>query len=204
MKGQVFLLTAAIIIAVLVTLRAYSSIQHITSEREILDISQEELAFKNVQNEVNELIDFSSNTPSLISTNSIDFLNFTRTGESSHAFDFRSMFVGVLANSTNQTMNITLFQLLRETSLNVTINLSTSPVQTNSTLLNDGGIWINNFTYTAGQTYNLTLNFPTKNYIQNITIKTKNKDTYTGFYNLTVISDRAVHTNVLQETVKVS
>ena len=205
MKGQVFLLTAGVVIAVLVALKGFAVVQQISSEREILDVSLENLAFRNIDDEVRRIIGISASTPRNISDNSIDFLNFTRTGSYGHSLDFRTLFIGVLANSTNQTMNITVLQFLRESNLNVTIKLNTSSVQTNSTLLNDSGIWINNFTFTAGQGYNLTVTLPDKNYEENITVDTKtSKDTYTGFFDLRLISGRAVYRSTFQQGTKVS
>ena len=115
MKGQMFLLTAGVIIAILVALRGFAAVQQISSERDILDVSLENLAFRNIDDEVRRIIGISASTPRNISDNSIDFLNFTRSGSYGHSLDFRVLFVGVLANSTNQTMNITVFQFLRET-----------------------------------------------------------------------------------------
>ncbi|MEM5797229.1 MAG: hypothetical protein QXD72_01745 [Candidatus Aenigmatarchaeota archaeon] len=205
MKGQVFLLTAGIIIALLVALKGFAVVQQISSEREILDIALEDLFFKNIETEVERIIGFLANTPNTISDNSIDFLNFTRTGSDGHSLDFRALFVGTLSNTTKQTMNITVFQFLRENTLNVTIRLDTIPVQTNSTFLDDGGIWINNFTFTPGQKYNLTVSLPDKNYEENITVETKsNKDTYTGFFDLKLISIRAEHRSKVQQTIKIS
>lgn len=205
MKGQVFLLTAGIIIAILVALRGYATVQQISSEREILDISLEDLAFKNIENEVKQIIVISADTPRNMSDNAIDFLNFTRRGSDGHSLDFRVLFVGVLANATNQTMNITVFQFLRENSLNVTIKLNTSTIQTNTTSLNDGNIWVNNFTFTAGQGYNLTVTLPDKSYEENVTVETKSsKDTYTGFFDLRLVSGRADHVSKFQQKVKIS
>ena len=205
MKGQVFLLTAGIIISILVALRGFTTIQQISSEKEIFDISLEDLAFKNVEGEVKQIIGFSSNTPRVITDNAIDFLNFTRIGNGGRSLDFRALFVGVLANYTNETMNITVFQFLRETNLNVTIKLNTSTVQTNTTLLDDSGVWFNNFSFTKGQGYSLTVSFPDKNYEEIITVETKaNKDTYTGFFDLSLLSERATHANKLHRGIKIS
>lgn len=204
MKGQVFLLTAGVIIGVLVVLRGFATVQQISSEREILEVTLEDLAFRNIESEMKEIIGISSSTPRNISDNAIDFLNFTRRGSDGHSFDFRALFVGGLANSTNQTMNITVFQFLRESNLNVTIRLNTSTVQTNSTLLNDSDVWINNFTFTAGDWYNLTVSFPDKGYEENITFQTRGKDIYTGFFDLRLLSERADHRSKFSQTAKVS
>lgn len=205
MKGQVFLLTAGIIVAILVALRGFATVQQISSEKEILDMSLEDLAFRNVEGEVKQIILVSSNTPRVITDNAIDFLNFTRIGNEGRSLDFRTLFVGVLANYTNATMNITVFQFLRETNLNITITLNTSTAQTNSTLLNDSGIWFNNFSFTVGQGYNLTVSFPNKTYEENITVETKaSKDTYTGFFDLRLLSERADHISKLHRGIKIS
>ena len=205
MKGQVFLLTSGIVIAVLVALKSFAVVQQISSEREILDISLEDLIFRNIENEVKEVIPVSSDYPGNITGNSIDFLNFSRTVVTGRSLDLTALFVGVLANQTNQTMNITIFQFLRESNLNVTIRLNTSTEQTNSTLLNDSGVWINNFTFTRGEGYNLTLILPDKSYQENITVETKtNKDTYTGFFDFRLISGRAEHFSKFQRGIKIS
>lgn len=203
MKGQVFLLTAGIIIAILVALRGIATVQQISSEREVLDVSLEDLAFKNIENEVKQIITISAAAPGNATENVIDFLNFSRRGSAGLSLDFQALFVGALANSTNETMNITVFQFLRETNLNVTIRLNTSSEQTNSTFLNDSGIWISNFTFTRGDPYNLTVLLPDKNYQENITVRTRGgKDTYTGFYDIRLISSRATHISRFQQEVK--
>ena len=203
MNGHVVLLTAGIIIAILVALRGIATVQQISSEREILDVSLEDLVFKNIETEVKQIITVSADAPGNTTENVIDFLNFTRRGSDGHSLDFRALFVGALANSTNQTMNITVFQFLRETNLNVTIRLNTSSEQTNSTLLNDSGIWINNFTFVRGEAYNLTAVLPDSNYQENITVRTRGgKDTYTGFYDLRLLSERATHINRFQQEAK--
>ena len=205
MKAQVYLLTAGIVIATLVALRAFITVQQISSERDILEVSLEDSTFTNIENEVKQVIRISSNSPGTISNNAIDFLNFTRRGSQGRSLDLTTLFVGVLANSTNQTMNITVFQFLRESNLNVTIRLNSSTEQRNSTLLNDGDIWLNNFSFTPGQTFILTVTLPSKNYLENIIVETKSdKSTYTGFYDLKVISKRATHASKFQQGIKLS
>ena len=205
MKGQVFLLTAGVVIAILVVLRGFYATQQISSEGEILDVSLGSLSFENIDKEMKRIIGISTSTPETISDNAIDFLNFTRTGGYGHSLNLNALFVGALANSTNQTMNVTIFQFLRESNLNVIISINTTPIQTNTTLLNDSGIWINNFTFTAGQVYDLTVTLPDKNYEENITVETRgNKDTYTGFFDLRLLSERADHVDKFQQTVKIS
>lgn len=203
MKGQTFLLTAMIIILALISLKAWMNISRISSEKEILDVSLEEKYFKNIGDEIKRVIAYSAYSPDVMTDNSINFLNFTQIGSNSHSLGFTTLFVGTKANSTNQTMNITVFNLLNENNVNVTIKLNTTVVQRNSTLLNDSDIWSNNFTFTAGELYNLTVSLPNKDYEKNVTVETNpNKDVYVEFYDLTLISERATHKNVFQQTMK--
>ncbi len=204
MKGQMFLIGAGIIIAVLVALRGFATASQISSERDILDIALEDLAYRNIRNEIEGLVGFLSNVPSNITGNSIDFLNFTRKGSDDHSLDFKSLFISITSNHTNQTMNVTIFQFLKETDLNVTLRLNTSTEQRNSTLLNDSSIWFNNFSFTSGQTNILTLSLPTKGYEENITIENRqNYDVYVGFFDISLSSARATHTDKIYRTIKI-
>lgn len=205
MKAQMFLLTAAIVIGLLVSLKAYTNIQEITTEKDILDASQESSMFSNIIKETTQATSFSVLNSSVISDNSIDFINFTRNGTMRQGDSFRGIFVGAKANSTNQTMNITVLSFLGEQSVNFTIKLNNGTIITNSTTLNDSNIWNNNFTFAAGGTYNLTVDLPDKNYEQNITVKTKNnQDVYVGFYDFNLTTIRAVHRNIFQESFKIN
>lgn len=204
MKGQMFLLTAGILIGVLVALRAFTTISQVTAEREILDVSVEDLAFKNIENEMKQVIGTVVLSPINMSDNIIDFINFTRVGTNAHGLDFTALFVSSLANSTNETINITVFQFLRETNLNVTVRLNTSTLQSNRSVTNDSQVFLSNFTFTRGGVYNLTVTFPDKGYEENITIKTRsNRDTYTVFYDIKLTSERATHAKKLQQVVRI-
>lgn len=203
MKGQTFLLTAGIIISILVALRTFTTISQITAERDILDVSVEDLMFKNIENEIKQAIVAASLNPVNMTDNMVDFLNFTRVGVNAHGLDFTALFAGALANSTNQTMNITVFQFLRETNLNVTVQLNTSTLQSNRSLMNDSQFFLSNFTFTRGEQYNLTVTFPDKGYVENITVRTRgNKDTYTVLYDIKLISDRATHVSKFRQEVR--
>lgn len=204
MKGQMFLLTAGIIIGILVALRAFATISQVTAEREILDVSVEDLAFRNIENEMEQVIGTVVLSPINMSDNMIDFINFTRVGANAHGLDFTALFVSSLANSTNETINITVFQFLRETNLNVTVRLNTSTVQSNRSVTNDSQVFLSNFTFTRGGVYNLTVTFPDEGYVENITIRTRsNRDTYTVFYDIKLTSERATHVKKLQQGVRI-
>lgn len=204
MKGQVYLLTAGVIIGILVALRAFTTISQITSEREILDVSVEDLTFKNIENEMEQVMGAVALSPVNMTDNIIDFINFTREGTENQGLDLTALFVSALANSTNQTINITVFQFLRETNLNVTVELNTSTIQANRSVMNDSQIFMSNFTFTRGEIYNLTVTFPDGGYEENITVRTRsNRDTYTVFYDIRLDSERATHISKFQQEVRV-
>ncbi len=204
MKGQTFLLTAGVIIGILVALRAFTTISQVTAEREILDVSVEDLAFKNIENEIDQAIGAVVLSPLNMSDNIIDFINFTRSGVNGRGLDFTVLFVGVLANSTNQTINVTVFQFLRETNLNVTVELNTTTIQANRSVMNDSQTFMSNFTFTRGEIYNITVTFPDESYEENITVRTRtNRDTYTAFYDIRIDSERATHVKKFQQDVRI-
>lgn len=205
MKGQMFLLTAAVVVVVLVTMKAFINLQQISSEKDILDVSLEDLAFRNIKTEIETVIKISLQDENMITDNTIDFVNFTRNGTMRVGNELNGVFVGVKANATNQTMNITVLNFLREDNVNFTIRLNTSTVQINSTALSDFNRWTNNFTFTAGELYNLTLNYttPSTSYEKNITLETRGRDIYVGFFDFDYISPKATHRALFQQTFKI-
>ncbi|MBI2545442.1 MAG: hypothetical protein HYW22_02515 [Candidatus Aenigmarchaeota archaeon] len=204
MKGQMFLLTAAIIVTVLISLKAYVNLQQISNQRDILNVNLDNLVFQNIVNEITNVLKYSSLTPNVMSDNAVDFINFTRNGTQHEGYTLNGIFVGAKVNSTNQTMNITVLNFRNENGVNFTVKLNTSSPQINYTTLNDFNLWTNNFTFTKGDTYNLTISLPDKGYEQNITIQTKeNKDVYVGFYDFKLSTENAVYRKIFQQTFKI-
>lgn len=203
MKGQMFLLTAAIVVMLLVSLKAYVNLQQITNQKDILEVNLEGLVFRNIANEISQVIKYSAIDSNHVSDNAIDFINFTRSGMQRQGYNLQGVFVGAKANSTNQTMNITVLNFRGENNLNFTIKLNTPSPQINSTTLGDFNYWTNNLTFTPGNTYNLTISLPDKGYEQNITVETRgNKDIYVGFYDFTLNTGNADHRKIFQQTIK--
>ena len=203
MKGQMFLLTAAIVVTLLVSLKAYVNLQQITNQRDILEVNLDGLVFQNIQNEISQVVKYSALDPNHVSDNAIDFINFTRIGMQRQGYNLNGVFIGARVNSTTQLMNITVLNFRGENNLNFTIKLNTSSPQINSTTLNDFNYWTNNFTFTPGDTYNLTLSLPENGYEKNITVETRgNKDIYVAFYDFSLNTENAVHKKILQDTIK--
>lgn len=188
----------------LTSLKGFTNLQQVSSERDIVEVNTEDAAFDNLRKEIEQVIKFSVLDENVIADNVIDFINFTRNATQRQGYEFEGIFVGAKANSTNQTMNITVLNFLGENSINFTIRLNTSTVQINSSILKDYNFTHSNFTFTAGDNYNLTINLPGKEYEKNITIDTRgNADVYVGFYDIALISSRATHKRTFQQTVRI-
>ncbi len=206
MKGQMFLLTAAILVTVLVSMKALVNLQQISSERDILDVSLEDLVFKNIKSEIETVIKISVHDENATTDNAINFINFTRNGTMRTGNQLNGIFVGTRANTTTERMNITVLNFLSEDNVNFTIRLNTSTVQINSTSLNDFNSWNNDFTFTAGDKYNLTINYttPATSYGKNISVETRGgRDIYVGFFDFELVSQRATHRASFQQTFRI-
>lgn len=206
MKGQMFLITAAIIVTVLVTMKAFVNLQQISSEKDILDVSLDDLVFKNIKGELETVIKISIQDENATTDNAIDFINFTRNGTMHTSNQLNGVFVGAKVNSTTQLMNITVLNFIGQNNVNFTIRLNTSTPQINSTSLNDFTPWNNNFTFTAGDKYNLTINYTLSytSYEKNITVETRGgRDIYVGFFDIELVSQKATHKTLFQQTVRI-
>jgi hypothetical protein len=198
-KGQIFLILATILIVSLAILKGTTTLKSIVKQREVLETSLEYETFQNLVNEFVKALDFSIYEPENITRNVFDFGNFSRYKMKEHSIDFLFFYVGCLANSTTQQMNITVVNLLGET-IDVSLELNTSIPQTDSqNNIVDASSWTTNFSFIPGENYKLTVNYAT--YTQDVTIKTKtNKDVYVGFYDISLKTSEAIHKKKFQES----
>ena len=181
-KGQMFLITAVIIIVTLIVLVITSNLTNIIQEKRELEGRFERDFFINIVNELVKVIEISYHQPSNITNNVFDFGNFTRKEMTERLQTFKFLYVGSLANVSNQQMNVTLVNLLNEPVF-ATIELNgTSDSQDN---IVDASSWTTNFTFSPGSTYVLTVGYNSSS--------SSFSDTYTdtsdmeSYVNLTVI-----------------
>jgi len=155
-KGQMFLITAAIIIVILVLLKTGINLPDILQREKELKSRFEKEFFLNIINELVKVIDISYHQPSNITNNVFDFGNFTRKRMTERLQSFEFLYVGSLANVTSQQINVTLINLFNK-QINATLDLNgTSDNQDN---IVDASSWETNFTFSPGSDYVLTVSY---------------------------------------------
>jgi len=126
-KGQMFLITAAIIIVILVLLKTGINLPDILQREKELKSRFEKEFFLNIVDELVKVIGISYHQSSNITDNVFDFGNFTRKRMTERLQSFEFLFVGSITpvSSGNDTMNVTVINLLDE-SISITLRLNNS------------------------------------------------------------------------------
>jgi hypothetical protein len=200
-KGQMFIITAVIMIVVLIILKTGVNIPDIMQKNRELEGKFEHDFFINVADELTKTIDISYHQSINITNNVFDFANFTRKKMTEHLQDFQFLYVSCITpkSSGTDTMNVSLINMLNK-SINATLQISTSPMQSsNNDNMLDMSIWNTNFTITQGNNYILTVGY-NGTYSENITIQTKiNGSVYIGFFDTTLIGSETTYKDKFQK-----
>lgn len=189
-----FIIFAIVIVSALVVIKALTKLPSTIEEKRVLEGTLEDRLFTNIKNELQRALEFSVHEQENITENVFDFANFTRRGVTEHRLIFKLLYVGILANKTNQKMNITLVNLLNNQTI---VNLTRTDIgalsNCNSIAVEDWGTCINNsLDFTLGTTYTLNVTYGSNTI--NVGIKTKtNKNVYVGFFDITLESTEATH-----------
>lgn len=196
MKGQMFLIAAAVIVTILVLLKIGINVPDILQKKRELEGSFEEKIFLNLVNEFKRVIEFSSHEPEKITDNVFDFGNFIRKKMTEHLLNFKFIYVGSLVNVTNNQTNVTLINLLGKP-INATLDWNGTSF---NCVLSDEESCNVNFSFEPGKTYILTVSY-NETYTQQITIATQNsKDTYVGFFDISLFGHKSSYKDKFQKT----
>jgi len=124
-KGQMFLITAVIIIVILVLLKTSINLPDILQREKELKSRFEKEFFSNIVDELFKVIDISYHQSNNITNNVFDFGNFTRKKMTERLQTFNFFYVGAITptNQTSTTMNVTVINLLNKNT-SVTLNLN--------------------------------------------------------------------------------
>jgi len=126
-KGQMFLITAAIIIVILVLLKTGINLPEILQREKELKSRFEKEFFSNIVDELVKVIDISYHQSSNITNNIFDFGNFTRKRMTERLQTFKFLYVDSMTPASNgsDTMNVTVINLLNEP-ISATLRLNNS------------------------------------------------------------------------------
>ena len=198
-KGQMFLITAAIIIVILVLLKTGINLPDILQREKELKSRFEKEFFLNIVDELVKVIDISYHQSSNITNNVFDFGNFTRKRMTERLQSFGFLHVGAITpvSSGSDTMNVTYVNLLNKP-INATLQLNSfTPV--NYSEMSDSTSWTTNYSITQGQTYDLIVGY-NGTYSENVTIQTKtNQSVYIGFFDITLTGSETTYKDKFQK-----
>jgi len=198
-KGQMFLITATIIIVILVLLRTSVNLPEMLQKEKELKTRFEKEFFQNTADELVKVIDISYHQPSNITNNVFGFGNFTRKKMTERLQSFEFLYVGVItpASSGNGIMNVTFVNLLNKP-INATLQLN-SFVPVNSSEMSDSSSWTTNYSIAQGQTYTIIVGY-NGTYSENVTIQTRvNKSVYIGFFDITLTGPETTYKDKFQK-----
>lgn len=124
-KGQMFIIVAVIMIAVLIILKTGVNIPDIMQKNRESEGKFEHDFFVNVVDELTKTIDVSYYQPINITNNVYSFANFTRKKMTEKLQNFKLLYVGSITPASNgsDTMNVTVINLLNKNT-NVTLNMN--------------------------------------------------------------------------------
>lgn len=198
-RGQMFLIAAVVVVSAIVILGLSTSSPNASQGTEAMKTTFEGDMFDNLVNEFNSTIEISSNSPDSISSNVINFANFTQWKEAGESMNVNLLFVGITASKKLDALSVTTFNMLGN-AINASI-VANGQTQSNTSVANKGR-WDTSFSITSGNTYmaNITYNsaggsFTTYS-IQVVTKKSKN--TYTGFFYITMAGSSSNHVSIFQ------
>ena len=194
-----FLIAAAFISLTLVLLKIEISLPGIVQKERELEGRFEEKFFINIDREFPKVVEISLHKPLEITHNVLDFANFTDTEMKKRLFNLEFLFSGALANKSTQKINVTIINFLGGT-INVTVELNgTVSTNCNSTLIDEGKTCSDEFSFSPGSTYTLSLTHNKTR--ENITIVTRNdRSTYVGFFDITLKGRESIYKDKFQKS----
>jgi len=142
-KGQMFLITAAIIIVILVLLKTGINLPDILQREKELKSRFEKEFFSNVDDELVKVIDISYHQSGNITNNVFDFGNFTRKKMTERLQNFKFFYVGAItpASQGSDTMNVTVINLLnKDISASLNLNGTIKNLTTTTAVETDGDV----------------------------------------------------------------
>jgi hypothetical protein len=155
MKGEAFLLAAVIISVALVAMFQPMRSEYLVKQKQLLQKEFFLDIFENIFNEIKNSIYLSYDNFDSMILNSYDFLKFSQKIANQKAMNFKSLIIVAQANETGY-LNLTVINFLSE---NLLINLTFNNIQNTTLFLGQYSINSTNFTYSPGNSYNLTIQY---------------------------------------------
>jgi len=200
-KGQVFLISAIILIVVLIILRVGINLPDVIQNTKKLEENFEKDFFINVVNELVKTIEISYYQPDNMTNNVYNFGNFTRKKMTERLQEFEFLYVSSITPKSSgiDDMNVSVINLLNKP-INLTLTLDGTPTQTrNHDNMVDYSSYDTSFYIEQGTNYILTVSY-NRTYNEYITIETKPWiSKYIGFFDVTLIGKETTYKDKFQK-----
>jgi hypothetical protein len=210
MKGQVFLITAVIVIIVLLLLRVSLNLSSVLENKRYLESGLERLEFQNLKAELKKTLQISSAQEENITQNIDEFLRFAKSVFSSRILELNGISIeckieNVSAGETEE-LNITALNFLGNSlqELNLTFSYDSSTQE--FTDIKDGDAVSTQFSFITSSDVNYTLMVDYKTAIEtkseNITLPIEiGKSKFVGFFDLRLEGTRGEQRDKITETI---
>ena len=198
-KGEMFLITATIVVVILILLKASVNLPDIVERERQLEGRFEQEFFINTVNELIKTIEISYHQPENITKNVFSSGNFMRDKMIGRLIDFNFLYVGSITpkENGNVRMNVTVINLLNKP-INATLQLNDDPISFSEVA--DSESWDTSFTIVQGMINILTIGY-NGTYEENITIQTEmNESGYIGFFDITLIGLETTYKDKFQKS----
>ena len=198
MKGQAYILAAAIIIGALVALSIKPRTTAVTEEKKILQIKYDTYFFNHILNEYLKSVEYSYGNESQMTQNLFDFGNYTKEKAKRKGKELETFLVTIFFNKTSREFKTVSINLMNNP-VSVTIEVNTTPSQTKSFNVNEYGEHVEYFSYTPGGTYNLTIEYGDKTH--SLIVVTPNLySLYVTYGDMLMSSESATHRKTFQDS----
>jgi len=181
MKGEAFLLAAAIISVALVAMFQPMRSEYLVKQKQLLQNEFFSNIFENILEEIKNSIYFSYDNFDSMILNSYDFLNFSQKIANQKSMNFKGLVLILKADGANE-INITIVNFLSD---NLQLNLTFNNTQNSILISPIYSINSTNFSYTPGDIYTLIIRY--KNTESNVEISTEsNKQIYIAYVDVSL------------------
>lgn len=202
-KGQIFLIIALILVIILVLLRQGFNVLTLIENKKFLESGLDRKELTNIENGIVKTVILSLDKRiGVVDSNTRGFTTFVQDQESRKTYDLTAFFVHAsyptaLIN-TNTTLNITVFNGMKERITNLNLSFSYDLNSNKSFVVEDGTTLTTSYSFSTAVDSNYTLTLirttSTRNFTDSVQVPVIiGKTKYVGFFDLKLSTIRGVN-----------
>jgi len=192
MKGQMYLLAAAILITVIATSLLFLKPVSIDIGERTAEIQIEDKITENIVNELQFAWEAGYPNPEVMKSNTWDFASYLVKDLRGRAYDAGFFYLAIVGNYTGKYVNVSVVNLL-EDGLNVTVELNGT---VKSSLLSYNSTWNVSYQGLSNDVYQLEILY--ENYSKSFNLNLSS-DFYTAYLDTRISSKNAYHRKTVEK-----